>query len=374
MKIKIYNIKFNFKKIKTHEPVFISYKEDIKFLEKKLKKFQKFKNLIIIGNGGSVNNFKAIYGCLKNFKKNVEILNTIDIDRITEIKKKYKKKNTLVIAVSKSGQTINVIEEIFAFYNYKKIFVTGGGTMSEIGEIEKINHPSVSGRFSGFTSSCYVPSILCGFDVNKIENSARKFYKYKKHFAMKLSCALYELEKIGYTEIMCSIYSYKFVNFLPIIIQLMHETICKEKKGQTIYGDQGPEIQHHTNQRFFGGRDNVIGLFVTIKNKKADKIKIPKNYQNLKIKNLYLKNLDNVSYESSMKTEFLSVKKILMKKKKPFIEINLDNVSYESVGEFLVFWYLVSFYSAILRKVNPYNQPGVEESKKINFKLRKKLK
>ena len=37
----------------------------------------------------------------------------------------------------------------------------------------------------------------------------------------------------------------------------MHESFGKDKLGQSYFGGQGPEMQHHTSQRFFGGRKNT---------------------------------------------------------------------------------------------------------------------
>ncbi len=80
--------------------------------------------------------------------------------------------------------------------------------------------------------------------------------------ALKLSSALYLLEKREFSEVFMPFYSVKMSGAIPLIVQLMHESVCKDGKGQTFYGALAPESQHHTNQRFFGGQRNVVGLFV----------------------------------------------------------------------------------------------------------------
>jgi glucose-6-phosphate isomerase len=380
IKISIYNSTSRSKKTKEGTPAFVSYREDVNLLRKKLSKYQKFQNLVVIGNGGSVNNFKAVYGSLSSFRntKNVDFLTTVDPLRIKKIRKKYREKNTLIIAISKSGNTVSVIESCLAFGGYKKLFVTGEkGAMHEIAQkenIEVIYHPSVGGRFSGLTSSCFVPAILAGIDVEEMDKGARNFYKKRKSISLKAAIALHELEKKGYTEILCAIYSSSLYNFLPIIVQLMHETVCKNGKGQSIYGDEGPEIQHHTSQRFFGGRKNAVGFFIALKEKSELRVKVSGKLSDVEIRSSKISDIGNIPYHKALEFEFLGTMKAAVKGKKPVIVLEIDKINPQTVGELMAFFQYMAVYSALLRKVNPYNQPAVEESKKISFELRKRYK
>ena len=58
----------------------------------------------------------------------------------------------------------------------------------------------------------------------------------------------------------------------------------------------------------------------------------------------------------------------------PLAALTLDQVNAHSVGEFIAFWHLFAVYSSVLRKVNPFDQPQVENSKNISWVKRKGFK
>jgi glucose-6-phosphate isomerase len=194
--------------------------------------------------------------------------------------------------------------------------------------------------------------------------------------ALQLACVLYLLEKKRYSEIFCPIYSSKLACFSNLIVQLMHESVCKKGRGQTIYCADAPESQHHTNQRFFGGKKNVLGLFVTVNEQhdSGSRVKVPEPIKHIAVRGGTLGDIDNVPYHKSLEFEFEGTFRDAVSKKIPCIRLSLDKISAFSVGEFTGFWHYVAVYSAILRDVNPYDQPEVEYSKEISFELRKRHK
>jgi glucose-6-phosphate isomerase len=367
---------------KIQMPSFASYKVDISAIQSKLQKYSHLKNIIVIGNGGSNTSFKAFYSALAepNTKKG-DILNTMEPDRINFLKKAFAKEDTLVMPISKSGDTVGILESMFSFMNdgYIILPVVGGGTMLDIVKAKNMDHiphpQNVGGRYSGRTECGFSPSLFCGVDIKSIDKGAVDMYGKcvkNKNPAFMLASALYQLEELGYDDIFVPVYSSKLSGFLPLIIQLMHESVCKNGKGQTVFGDVAPESQHHTNQRLFGGRRNCVALFITVQNQadSKSKVKIPKEFQNLKLRDGKLGDIDNISYEKDLSYEFMGTYKDAVNNKIPSIVLTVDKVNAKSAGEFLAFWQYVAVYSSILRGVDPFNQPQVETSKGISFRLR----
>ena len=107
-------------------PPFEGYKEDIEALKKIVKKYGRFSNLLVIGNGGSNTSFKAFHQALvpASFEKKKFIVTTMEPDLLKQLRGKYPKRNTLVMPISKSGTTIGVLEAMFAFEDYKMLPVT----------------------------------------------------------------------------------------------------------------------------------------------------------------------------------------------------------------------------------------------------------
>jgi glucose-6-phosphate isomerase len=370
-------------------PSFITHKPDFKNFKKSLAKYKKYKSIIVIGNGGSVNSFRAIYGSLKSkAKKEASLLTTVEPDYIEFLKKKHSKRNTLVMAITKSGTNVAQLEAMFAFLkdSYKMLPITSDdGILSQIVKKKKLNfimHPDIGGRFAGRSAVGFAPAMFCGIDAEEINKGCLEIYKQcsaidaEKNPALKLSIMLYLLEKKGYTEVFVPIYSSSLAGFSTIIVQLMHESVCKNWQGQTFYTAEAPESQHHTNQRFFGGMKNVLGLFIRAENQNSKKmaVAIPKDFKALKLRSGSLADLDKVPYEKALEFEFSGTYQDAVNNKIPSIAVSVDRVDEFAVGEMLAFWQLVAMYSSWLREVNAFDQPQVESSKEISFRMRKEYK
>jgi glucose-6-phosphate isomerase len=369
-------------KIRIKTPSFASYIPNIKEINKTAKKYSKKKNIIVIGNGGSVNSFDYYINALKT-KKNVFIVKTMEPDFLCDVKNKCSKKDTVIIAISKSGNTVGVIESLLYFINYKDIIIITEKNDSALKKIQEtynfdfLEHPNIGGRYSGFTSSGLLPAAISGINIEKLWKGAKKAYnKYsakKPNDAIKLASTLYKLDRKGYSEIFMPIYSSRIMGSGIIITQLLHESVGKKQRGQTLLASFAPESQHHTNQRFFGGKKNMVGCFIVVdKNKKSkEKIKVPKKIQNLILRDGKIVDLGKNTYSDALKAEFTGTLKDARRRKIPNIVIRLEKLDEETVGEYLAFWHYVTVYLCILNGVNPFNQPEVDYSKKISFELRR---
>jgi len=369
----------NFKNLK--EPTFATYKPKLEEMKKIAQNYKKFKNVIVIGNGGSINNFRAISKALDSNKK-IFLADTMEPKILEDISRKCLKNDTVIISVSKSGNTIGVLEDLIYFINrgYKNfVSVTGGGALKEISKkmnFPIIDHPNISGRFSGMTSCALFPSAVCGFDIKKIYNGSKTIYSSKKIKSKIFSFAntLFFLEKNGYDEIFMPIYSELLSGFSNLIKQLIHETTGKKELGQTIISAIGPESQHHTNQRFFGGPKNILGLFINVKKRDNIKIRVPKKLKEIKLKDGNIKILDKLDLSDAIQYEFEGVIKTTSEKKIPYIVIEIDKINEKSVGALMAIFQYLAYYSALVRNQNPFDQPEVERSKEMTFKLIKNLK
>lgn len=355
---------------------YFDYREDMDYLKREVAKIDfEFENVVVIGNGGSITSFKAYTICTA---KNTWVIDSPDPALLRKVKSECPKNKTVVIAVSKSGNTLGVIESLMAFANYKVITITEGedGLLRQIASKMKwqiIEHPNISGRYSGATAAGLFPALLAGSNIEEISAGIHSGYQYKKE-AYSLAKYYYGLEEKGYLEVYISCYSWLLADFRTLIIQLMHESVCKDGKGQTFYFSEAPECQHHTNQRFFGGKKNVIGTFITMKKWWDDKeIKIPERIADLELKGLPLEKLDGLPYSDALNLEYHGTKTESDRLGIPNVTIELDDITNQTVGELLSFWQLVAFYSAILRGVDPFNEPAVTNSKNITIEEIKKL-
>ena len=375
----------------TPAPRFAKYIPNLDNLKKLEEKYKNKKNIIVEGNGGAISNFRGIYNTLGEISdKNVYLLDTEDPAYIQELKRKCSPKDSLVILTSKSGTRIQVLANYFAFSDYPILIITedNDGALNQIRKEKGLDvsfypETEITDRYTGLTESALTSAEIVGIDTRDMIEGGKEMYALcdvnstiKNNPALQLALTLDKLEKIGYTELFLSIYSKKLFGFYSLIVQLYHESVCKKELGQTIYGGEAPENQHHTLQRFISGRKNSLGFFITIKNptdKENSKLKISDNLRNIKCRNITLENLSHFSLGDIVKAEFQGTWQDVIDNSIPAVHLELDEISPRTIGQFMAFFYYFTFYSALLRNVNPCNQPGVEKSKENIFGIVEKI-
>jgi glucose-6-phosphate isomerase len=190
--------------------------------------------------------------------------------------------------------------------------------------------------------------------------------------AKKLALGLFSAYEKGYNEIFMPVYSTALSGFNQLIVQLLHESCGKQGKGHTIYAALAPESQHHTNQRFFGGKKNVIGLFVKQTNFSSEVIvKVPAKAKNVKLKENTLGLLNGMKMSKALEFEYQGTQEDAENNKIPNITIAVEKINEFTLGEYLGLWQYTTVYLATLFGVNPFDQPQVENSKRISYELTK---
>lgn len=378
MKLEQANIpKFEAKQVSLpNHPAFLSVQPDFKKLRQIWREFGVFKNILVIGHGGSITSFAGMHGAFGG-QKNVRILSTTDPEYIAQLKKDLQKHDTLVIAISKSGETVTQIEALMHFIDYPLLFITGkGSTLEQIGIKAKariLEHPAVGGRYTAFTDVAMVPAAICGIDVEKMFAGAQRMYELysRDNLATKAAQIMYALEQQGIVDVFMPFYSHSLFAFSGLIVQLCHESFGKAGQGQTYFAHEAPESQHHTNQRFFGGRKNIAGFFVDLEHFRDDQnIVVPTSMHSIPIKDGHLFNLHNIPLSVSMQSEFRGTFEDATMNHIPVLALELSRITEGEVGEFIAFWQLYAVYSSVLRGVDPFDQPQVENSKKISWQKR----
>jgi len=381
MKLEFYNCPKpeNIESAKLPEtPGFVSYVPDFDLIKKLSEEYQQYPNILIIGHGGSITSFYGIYNALKEqAKKKVYFLSTVDPDYIFELKKELKPENTLVIAISKSGENTTQIEMLMQFADYPLLFITGKSSpLRAIGEklgAKIILHPEIGGRYTGLTEVALAPSAICGFDVKALHNGAKKFYDLyqKDNLAWRAASVLFQLEQKGYADVFMPFYTHSLFPMSAIVVQLCHESFGKDGKGQTYFAHEAPESQHHTNQRFFGGRKNICGFFTTVETFLHPTVNVfPSAVHSVQIKGRALFDINKIPLEKSMQFEAQGTMEDARISGIPLLHLTVAGFSPLEIGQLLAFWQLFAVYSSVLRDVNPFDQPQVENSKNISFDKR----
>jgi len=375
-----------FKKIdfsQKEKPLFASYSPPLRLIKSKAGQFLSYSNLIIIGRGGSLTSFQAYFSALASFRssKKVYFINTPDPDYLKYVQKQARPSNSLVIVISKSGNTVDVLENYLAFQDYPCLFITSLNDnplhlIAKKRKIQVLEHPEIGGRFAGFTAVGLLPAFLVGINIDKLWRGGQQAYKdfapqNLENLALKLAYYLFYWQKKGFLEIYWPIYSYQLFGFSELITQLIHESLAKKGKGLTVLPLLAPEAQHHTHQRYFGGPQNMQGLFLVQKKYQNDfKLKVASDLKGIPLGSFCLGKLNNLKASESVEAEFWGSFQDSKQRSIPAAAIFLESITEEAVGYLMGFFHYLVVYLAWLIKVDPYNQPEVESSKKISLARR----
>ena len=343
-----------------------NYIRNINF--KKLKKFKKFNNIIVIGLGGSSLGTMAIYSLFKEkIKKNVIFLNSLDLNKIKKINS-TKGKNSLFLIISKSGETLEVLTNInhlnnINFNESNTIIITEKKNnslykFSKRKNIKLVEHNKfIGGRYSVLSEVGIVPCFLMGLNIKGLRNFFSK--KISNSFITTLKESvnynneIYKSKKIG--SLIFLTYSSKLHNLVLWCQQLISESLGKKNLGILPVLSPAPKDHHSLLQLYLDGPRDKIFYILSLKeeDKKSTKNIFTEKYSFLKTKTF--NQIKNAQKEALIKT--LRLKKI------PYKEFFMSDKTEKGVTEFLVFFMLETIITAKLLGINPFNQPAVEQVK-----------
>ena len=341
------------------------------FKPSNLNKFRKFKNIAIIGMGGSILGTSAIHDFLKHkIKKKVTFFDNLDQDKIKRFRKHNNAKNCLFIIISKSGNTIetisNVIELNILKLNAKNIIIISERKNNILSIISKkynlpfIEHKDfLGGRYSVLSEVGIVPSYLMGINVKKLRSNLKKYFKQKEKLYLKKSCvALSEiLNKKKFKNLIFVNYSPKLEKFLFWCQQLIAESLGKKGKGLLPAISNAPKDHHSLLQLYIDGpKDKIFYIFFENNESHGKKLKIKKISN--KIDYLHNKNIGQI--KMAQRNAF---RKALLKNNIPFREFGINSIDEQTLGELFSYFILETSIVGKLSKINPFDQPAVEQVK-----------
>ena len=367
--------------IKNKESFYYLLNKDYKFnFEiKDIKKFEKFKNIALIGMGGSILGSEAIYSFLKKkIKKNFYFFDNIDYEKIQDFSKKNNLKKILFIVISKSGNTVETLSNLLFLKiikkNSKNVIIISERKNSLLYKLSRslklfyIEHnPNLGGRYSVLSEVGIIPAYLMGVNIYKIRKNLDILFDNKgKKILRESSINLANfLNKNKFQNLILVNYSPKLEKFLYWLQQLIAESLGKKKRGFLPIVSNNPKDHHSLLQLYLDGpRDK---LFYVFSDKENDQKKL--SVKKLTEEIHYLENKTLSSIKSSQKNAFI---KTISKKNIPFREFVFEKFDEETLGELFIYFILETIIIGKLSKTNPFDQPAVEQVKVLtNYYLKK---
>ena len=351
-------------------PLLESYKKNYEFdfSMSTVKKFSKYKNIVVIGMGGSILGIKSIYSFLKG-KINKEVFFIDNLDLNLKYKKIKNLKNTCFIIISKSGNTLETITNLCAIFS-KNLLKNKLVVITEIAdnalmaiaskyEADIIEHKEfIAGRYSVLSETGMFPAALMGLNLAKFKNLV-KLIKNKNFVTSLIQnvASIYTLNLKGVNNSVILNYDSGLNDLGYWYQQLVAESLGKDGKGINPMLSFGPKDHHSLFQLYLDGpRDKFFTFFNSTKKENNLKISyniIPKEMKFLKDKNL----------EYIINAQCSAAKNVLKFKKIPFRQITFKKKNEDELGEIFTFFVLETILLSRLMGINPYNQPAVEQIK-----------
>ena len=353
-------------------PLLKSYEKNYKmnFSSKTIKRFSKYKNIIIIGMGGSILGSKCIHSFLKSkIKKKIFFFDNLDPNLHEQYKKIKDIKNSCFVVISKSGNTLETLTNLSIIFSSslirnKLIIVTEikDSALSFIADkfgAEVIEHNNfISGRYSVLSEAGMLPAMLMNLKIERFKN-IEKFLKNKffVYSLLKNTAGIYTLYKQGFTNSVILNYDSKLNDLGFWYQQLVGESLSKNGEGITPVISPVPKDHHSMMQLYLDGpKDKIYTFFSSTSEKKKYKISkifIPGNMS-------FLQNKDLNSVLGAQRKATINIFK---KKKIPFREFIFDKNREEELGQIFTFFVLETILLGNLLKINVFDQPAVEQVK-----------
>ena len=372
------NFKLDKKTINTKKILTELLKEDNKILQslsnnysdsytkKSLSKYKNFKNIRIIGMGGSSLGTRAIYSFLKHkIKKKLIFFDNLETNKIKD------KKKHLNLIVSKSGNTLETIVNSNIYINKfdQNIFITENKknylhVLANKLKSEIVHHNNyIGGRYSVLSEVGMLPADLMGLKPDHFRqfNLLIKNKRFLNNLIQNVTATIFFLKNKKINSIILN-YDEKAQNLFNWYQQLIAESLGKKGKGLLPVISSLPKDNHSVMQLYLDGfKNNFFTFFYTHENKSL-KIKNSKILSSQK----YLKNrnLSEVIYAQKKATE-----NVFSKKNIPFRSFEIKNRDEKTLGELFCFFILETILIGKSLNLNPYDQPAVEliklETKRI---------
>jgi glucose-6-phosphate isomerase len=356
--------------------------------------------VVVLGIGGSSLGPRALYSALarpfdqlvargNGMPRRLFFPDNIDPVTFAALLERLPLEKTLWNVVTKSGGTAETcaqflvvaerLEKAFGLDGAKKRLVATTdpkkgalrATAIERGYVAFDVPPSVGGRFSVLSPVGLLPAALAGLDVMGLLDGAARMRdralvpELGKNPALLLASLLHHHHTVRNRPIHVSMtYVDGLFDVADWFRQLWAESLGKNGQGPTPVAARGATDQHSQLQLYAEGGDDKVYLMLSAK-KRGTEITIPDGA--LTRSQAELAYLANHGMGELLDAELVGTTSSLVKRSRPVGQLVLERVSAEALGELLMLLEAATALAGPLYGVDPFDQPGVEEAKRLAF-------
>jgi glucose-6-phosphate isomerase len=325
---------------------------------------------LVIGIGGSYMGSKAVIEALSPMydRKKPEIIflgTDLCSEDYHETLEYIKDKSVILNVISKSVTTLEpsvafslvmkIMEEKYSEEELKnRVIITTDPETGDLRDLANLKGyvtftvpPKVGGRFSCLTPVGLLPISVAGINIIKLIEGARSSYE-RVDRAIEYAVIRDIFYNKGKIVESFTVYNPKMYYFTEWLKQLFAETQGKGKKGILPISCVNTRDLHSLGQFLQEGHDIIFETVLGI-----DKdVKVPLDKYDMELNSLNNIALDKVGLAHANGLT-------------PSNIITIDEKNETTIGELIHFFILAAIIGALLIDENPFDQPGVQEYKKL---------
>ncbi len=348
-----------------------------------------FEHMLLLGIGGSALGARALQRAFapgqdgpNHEGRSLWIADNVCATTFESWLNKLPPEKTVVVAISKSGGTIETISQYFLTCAWLKehlgekwtehmILITDAEMGFLRQEVKTHGFHSMEvpnflgGRYSALSAVGLLPAAFLGIDWKALLDGAARVaqpildnpHELSEHPAYKLATWCMGLDTTHYNELIFFSYIPTWATFGPWFVQLWAESLGKEGKGSMPIAATGVTDQHSAQQMFLDGPRNKACLFLTCENLPMGRTfatDLPKNWQWL----------EGQYFGELLQAEGLGTRMALTKHKLPLVQIDMQSTDAAAAGSLMMLLEITTLFTGWLMNINPLDQPAVEMGKR----------
>jgi glucose-6-phosphate isomerase len=362
-------------------------------LEALAPRLARFDHMLLLGIGGSALGARALQ---KAFAPGQDlpghqgpwlwVLDNVDPATLEAHLRRLDPERTVVVTVSKSGDTIETVGQYFLVKRWlmERLGEAWGGHVllvtdkakgflreeaERFGAMTLPVPDSLGGRYSVLSAVGLVPAVFLGMDVRALVGGAGELAEplarpgldaetLAAHPAFELAVWARALLDSGFSELIFFSYVPTLNSFGDWFAQLWAESLGKEGKGSQPIPAVGVTDQHSVNQMFLDGPRNKACLFLTCPALPQG----PRFPEDLPDAFAYVR---GKPFGELIRAEGLGTQMALCKCGVPLVEMRLGAATEREAGALIALLGAATILTGWLMDINPLDQPAVELGKRL---------
>ncbi|KIY23109.1 glucose-6-phosphate isomerase [Mesobacillus stamsii] len=360
--------------------------EAVQFVKEKAETIRKEADVfVIVGVGGSNQAARAVIKALQKESK-PEILyagNNLSPHYMNNLLKQLEGKSVYINVIAKNFETLEPglsfrILRNFLYSKYgnetnKRISVTGtiNSSLHQVAKEHNFDFfifpENIGGRFSALTDVGLLPMAVAGIDISSLIEGAKKMQDLMHNqtdidnLALKYSTFRNILLDKGYKIEMLAFFEPQFHYFSKWWIQLFAESEGKEGKGLFPVAVNYSEDLHSIGQYVQQGQPIIFETFLDIENPNSslviEKDHVEDNFDYVNGENLW--EINKIALGATIGAHFNGGI--------PCVKFSVPEMNEYYLGQLFYLFEFTVYLSGRILGVNPFDQPGVEDYKKLMF-------